>query len=187
MFFEFIIFHLTHKILNPFFLLIAIMQRDLEYERNNIGYDYQYPQGGIKCKNYLLCHEVLPEWWWDCKECYLCTNCDMMFGNHLEAKVDSECPICLETKIGVKLMNCNHIICLECFKRIWYGDDSGEPQFPYSQQIEDEYYDDQDNPKWNIDYPFIQKYQQDHNQWDDNRQNKYANETNLRRCPLCRN
>ena len=54
--------------------------KDLNYEKNNIGYDSQYPDGGIKCKNYELCNAVLPYWWWDCKGCYLCTNCDMMFG-----------------------------------------------------------------------------------------------------------
>ncbi len=26
--------------------------RDLQYEQLNIGYDCQYPEGGIKCKNY---------------------------------------------------------------------------------------------------------------------------------------
>jgi hypothetical protein len=34
------------------------MQRDLQYERENVGYDHQYPDGdGIKCKNYM-CHWV---------------------------------------------------------------------------------------------------------------------------------
>ena len=28
------------------------MERDMEYERDNIGYDWQFPEGGIKCKNY---------------------------------------------------------------------------------------------------------------------------------------
>ena len=31
------------------------MERDLEYENNNIGFYYQYPEedgGGIKCKKY---------------------------------------------------------------------------------------------------------------------------------------
>lgn len=59
------------------------MKRDLEYENKNIGYDEQYPiedGGGIKCKNYEICETVLPKWWFNCKGCYLCTNCDMMFG-----------------------------------------------------------------------------------------------------------
>ena len=27
--------------------------RDLIYETNNIGFDEQYPNGGIKCKNFI--------------------------------------------------------------------------------------------------------------------------------------
>ena len=37
------------------------MERDLEYENNNIGYDHQYTKengGGIKCRNYELCEAV---------------------------------------------------------------------------------------------------------------------------------
>ena len=65
------------------------MKRDLEYENNNIGYDWQYTEedgGGIKCKNYELCEDVLPKWWFECKGHYLCTNCDMMFGTWKNGK-----------------------------------------------------------------------------------------------------
>lgn len=47
------------------------MTRDLEYEKNNIGYDEQYPRetgGGIKCKNYEICEEVLPSWYSNVKD-----------------------------------------------------------------------------------------------------------------------
>ena len=54
--------------------------RDLQYEQSNIGYNKQYLDGGIKCKNYELCEDVLPKWWFECKGNYLCTNCHMMFG-----------------------------------------------------------------------------------------------------------
>ena len=43
------------------------MVRDVEYENNNIGYDEQYPEGGIKCKNFEICEDILPKWWYDCK------------------------------------------------------------------------------------------------------------------------
>ena len=39
------------------------MQRDLDYENNNIGYDDQFTEedgGGIKCKNYEVCGSGLP-------------------------------------------------------------------------------------------------------------------------------
>lgn len=70
-------------------------RRDLEYEKNNIGYDEQYPEenrDGIKCKNYELCEMVLPDWWFDSKGCYLCTNCIIIFNKILEfEKSDDEC------------------------------------------------------------------------------------------------
>ena len=31
------------------------MNRDLNYEINNIAFDLKYPDGGINCKNYELC------------------------------------------------------------------------------------------------------------------------------------
>jgi hypothetical protein len=55
--------------------------RDLEYEKNNIGYDTQYPNGGIKCKNHIICESVLPYWWYNCKGHYMCLNCDVSYGN----------------------------------------------------------------------------------------------------------
>ena len=45
--------------------------RDLQYEQENIGYDDQYPEGGIKCKNYDLCEVILPSNWWEYKATYI--------------------------------------------------------------------------------------------------------------------
>lgn len=176
------------------------MDRDLEYENNNIGYDYQYTKedgGGIKCKNYEICLEILPQWWFECKGKYLCTNCDMMFGtwssgNYKQTgkgillfKDNIHCSICLEYKRGVTYPNCNHYACIDCFRRCYYGDETREPIFPYP-DIEEEYYDDPDNPKWNIDYPLIQIYNMEHDKWLHEYEEKYTNEEFLRKCPLCR-
>ncbi len=179
------------------------MERDIEYEENNIGYDYQYPDGGIKCKNYELCECILPNWWFEYKGMYLCTNCHMTFGEWTEANGKKhtgkgildisdnvDCPICLENKRGISQPKCDHKLCIDCFKRCYYGDDDleakeNEPQFPYP-DIEDEYYDDQDNSKWKIDYPLIEKYNEDWNAWDDNKRIKYNTEDYLRICALCR-
>jgi hypothetical protein len=57
------------------------MSRDYEYENNNIGYDEQYTEedgGGIKCKNYELCKNILPKWWFDYEGNYLCSNCNII-------------------------------------------------------------------------------------------------------------
>ena len=178
-------------------------ERDLEYE-NNIGFDCQCPEedcGGIKCKNYELCEEVLPRWWFNCKGNYLCTNCHDMFGTWsnekagiyktgkgiLEISDNLECPICLENKRSITQPNCEHTLCIECFKRSYYGDDvtENEPRFPYP-NIEDEYYDDQDNQKWETDYPLIKIHDEEWNKWDYEKVKKYQKETYLHNCPLCR-
>jgi hypothetical protein len=180
------------------------MERDFDYENSHIGYDHQYPEedgGGIQCKNYIICGSVLPKWWFECEGNYLCTNCHMMFGSWesggntyvgkgiLEISDNLECPICLEIKICISQPKCEHSVCISCFKRCYYGDENceGEPIFPYS-DIEDEYYDDddQENPKWDIDYPLIKIYNEEYDKWSDEREKKYYNEENLRKCSLCR-
>jgi hypothetical protein len=178
------------------------MERDLNYENSNIGYDYQYTEehgGGIKCKNHTICGCVLPKWWFECKGHYLCTNCHMMFGTWtsggntyvgkgtLEINDNLECPICLDITKCISQPRCDHSVCIKCFKRCYFGDETceGEPIFPYS-DIEDEYDDDPDNPKWENDYPLIKIYNEEHNKWDDERTNKYEKEVHLRKCPLCR-
>jgi hypothetical protein len=121
------------------------MNRDFEYENSNTGYD-----GGIKCKNYEICDCVLPKWWFEYKGHYLCTECHMMFGTWgkgenkhlgngvLVIKDNIECPICTEYKRGVSQPRCSHFVCIDCFKRCYYGDESreGEPAFPYP-EVED--------------------------------------------------
>ncbi len=168
--------------------------RDLEYEKNNIGYDEQNPNGdGIKCKNYIICEAVLPNWWYDCKGHYICTNCDCMFGEWiggkgvLEINNNMECPICLEINDCIEQAFCNHKLCIKCFKRCYYGDEMLElmPIFPYP-EIEDEYFDNSDNEKWINEYPLIKKYNEDYDLWLDMKDEKYKNEENLRKCPICR-
>ena len=168
--------------------------RDFEYEKNNIAYDWQCTKedgGGIKCKNYVICEAVLPLWWFDCKEKYLCSNCDIMFGDLgktdgvLQMSGILECPICLENKECISQPRCKHSLCIDCFKRCHYGENpDDEPVFPYP-DIEDEYYDDSQNAKW-ANYPLIEIYNTAHNKWDDERIEKYEKEENLRVCPLCR-
>lgn len=174
-------------------------ERDTEYENNNIAYEYQYTEevgGGIKCKNYELCKTLLPKWWFECKGNYLCINCHMLFGtwgeSHtgkgiLEISDNLECSICLENKRSITQPNCEHTVCIKCFKRCYYGDDNteNEPKFPYP-YIEDEYYEDQDNQKWDTDYPLVKIYNEEWEKWDDEKNQKYENEENLRKCPLCR-
>jgi hypothetical protein len=54
---------------------------------------------------------------WICQVgCYECVfNCLVNISENIE------CPVCLETKKGIKLPNCNHIICIDCCKYIYCG------------------------------------------------------------------
>ena len=125
------------------------MERDFDYENNNIGYDCQYTEedgGGIKCKNYIICEAVLPKWWFDCNRGYLCINCDVMFGTWgsgeykhigkgiLEMSNNLECPICLEIKECISQPRCNHSVCISCFKRCYYGDENKYENFSFFPQ-----------------------------------------------------
>ena len=173
------------------------MERDYDYEKNNIAYDHQYrieTGGGIKCKNYEVCESVLPEWWFDCKGHYLCINCDIMFGywkgskGVLQITDNTECPICIEKKRCISQPNCQHVVCIDCFKRCYYKQEERCPiKFPYSKQIEEEYVEDDENPKWETEYPLIKIYIQEYDKWLDEIDKKYESEEYLKKCPLCRN
>jgi hypothetical protein len=180
------------------------MNRDFIYENNNIAYDIQCPEsigGGIKCKNYILCEAVLPNYWFDMKSHYLCGNCDSMFGTWgnpetefsnngkgvLDVIENLDCMICLETKTGISLPKCDHYICIDCFKRCYYGEPY--PPFPYP-DIQEEYYEDTEqndilNPKWATDYPLIAVYEEE---WEicENKNMSRSKDDCLSRCPLCR-
>ena len=163
--------------------------RDYDYENINVIYNPENCQDEIKCKNYELCNTTLPKWWFECKECYLCTNCDMMFGTRGKGILefnDIECSICFENKRGVSQPNCDHYTCIDCFKRCYYlyNDDDGKPEFPYP-EIEEEYYNDQENIKWK-EYPLIDVYNEECDIWDDAKCERYEREEYLRCCPLCR-
>ena len=55
-----------------------------------------------------------------------------------------------------------------------------------SGEDEDEYDDDPENIKWTNDYPLIEIYNEESKKWEDEKNEKYENELNLRTCPLCR-
>jgi hypothetical protein len=107
--------------------------RDLQYEQSNIGYDYQYPEGGIKCKNYDLCEDILPPDWWEQMANYLCMNCGSWFKiggfgwDELEFREsEEECAVCNEScNKQVKFpANCGHWFCVSCSRNILFWDET---------------------------------------------------------------
>ena len=94
------------------------------------------------CKNFEFCGSTQ----WPHPNSYLdsggdpdlCVNCAVMFRKELVFKNEVECPVCFETNRGITLPNCEHAICIQCFRDCYYGK-YDEPDFPYSKDIEEEY------------------------------------------------
>ena len=103
----------------------------------------------------------------------------------LVSKYSIECPICLEIKLGISYPNRDHLICIDCFKLCYYGDYYYESQFPYP-ELEDEYDDNPDNPKWELNYPLITEYNEKWDEWDYNRETKYEEQKYLYKFGICR-
>jgi hypothetical protein len=139
----------------------------------------------VKCPNYLVCGNISPQRILSSHK-GTCFNCRISFG-HLEFFTNEECPICLDTKLCVKQSKCNHKICVDCFKRCHFPPywNDPQPQFPYDSELEDEYESQFDLPRWKND-PLIQKYQEDCNKWELERQIREKNENYLKRCSICR-
>jgi hypothetical protein len=101
--------------------------QDINYERKNIAYDHQYSRsegGGIKCRNFQLCGTVLPKWWWECNNNYLCNNCHCQYGTWgskkgkgvLEFQENYRCIKCTKKKYCVSYACCDHFACIDCFR-----------------------------------------------------------------------
>jgi hypothetical protein len=140
----------------------------------------------VKCYNFAVCGKMRPEWLLLCNK-DMCNSCESGFS-HLQIGDEKECPICFETRQSVKQLNCNHTICVDCFKRCHLPPYWNEPQpdFPYPSDIEDEYELHEDgNSRWRSD-PAIQKYEENSKKWYNDREERERNEQYLKKCPLCR-
>ena len=140
----------------------------------------------IPCPNYLICQHLEPQWVLSCSKGLCMSPCAISFGT-LQFFENTECPICLETKTCVTQANCEHTICVDCFKRCYlpsYWNDP-QPEFPYSSEIEDEFDTSYNDPKWMRD-PLIRKYKEDSERWQEERELKEESESYLKVCSLCR-
>lgn len=100
--------------------------------------------------------------------------------------VDSiECCICLKIDRGVSFPNCEHYTCIPCHHRCWFGPESVESEFPYSDEIKKLYQSDIKNDIWKKD-PKIKEYIRKKIELEYARMDQWEQETNLRKCPLCR-
>lgn len=138
----------------------------------------------VKCPNFVVCDSIVPQWILGCNK-GTCTTCGYTFGRILTFYESVECPICFEDKPGVKQINCDHKVCIDCFKRCRYGGTIPHPIFPYPHEIEDEYDNDPDDSKW-VNDPLIIKYNEDWILYESKCDEEYYRETSLRICGICR-
>jgi hypothetical protein len=152
-----------------------------------------YHVGDIKCPNFEICENYDFPLNMSCHG-GLCMTCDVKYGTWdggkgvLQFKDDIECPICLENKRCVTLPKCNHYICIDDFKRSFYGDqtlDQNEPKFPYPELEDDYFLKNQGHPSYEND-PDIIKYHEQWNHWDNLNDIKRESENYLLKCPICR-
>jgi hypothetical protein len=138
-----------------------------------------------KCPNFEACG--------GCKDPSLLTCSDCTFRclvnkkkRILKFEDGHDCPVCLEENVRcVQNINCDHYICITCFKKCHHWDvpDDNQPPFPYSREIEDEY--DEDPEKFRDD-PIINVWQDCMATYFDEIDEKNDSRSNLRLCPVCR-
>ena len=161
------------------------------------------------CKNFEICGErQLPQWWFDRKGQWLCTNCHMFFGTwgctncpmffgtwgqcdgsgELVMADDTACEVCERTRRGFAYPRCGHECCVECFARQARGRDppDDEPRCPYP-DLEDELLerydrDGADDPVWSSRYPLFPSWVLGSRDWWDR---KEALEGDMN-CAVCR-
>jgi hypothetical protein len=116
--------------------------------------DCQHNCQPLECPNYKLCKQRFPKWVGDCCQ-NRCVNCDIIWGdrNLVFLSVTEDCPVCLEFKSEhIKFPNCEHSVCISCFKKLNYSYDSKEEEEEEGEEGEEE---EEDNFTDNEDEDFI--------------------------------
>ena len=102
----------------------------------------------------------------------------------LTFKDDIECPVCLECKREVTNINCDHYICVDCFREMHrYIEDGEGPPFPGDETTEEDY---NNNPEKYENVPSFKKWLDCCETYYDEIDKKNDERQNLRLCPLCR-
>lgn len=75
----------------------------------------------VECPNYRMCRSKRPMYILHCHG-GRCLHCNMLFGRNLEfVNEKDECSVCLDNKSEfVKMPNCTHKLCCECFRNNEY-------------------------------------------------------------------
>jgi len=128
-------------------------------------------------------------------DCKLSMKCSKYSTDHYESSMDycetsmndyeTSMDYC-ETSIEYYEENCEHYLCLQCFDNNWYAyNNIHEPQYPYSEEIYEEYYQDPEDEKWK-NYPLMDVYYQQMTLWHKLKNEILDKYEPLRKCPVCR-
>jgi hypothetical protein len=107
-----------------------------------------------ECKNFIACENKVS----DNNDDELCFECYHMFGkwrnkprNSISVKSQRDfCPLCEENEeITVYRMDCDHHVCLNCFRKIYFGIEVSKPKFKinFTPEMLNEY--NEQLEKWN--------------------------------------
>jgi hypothetical protein len=100
--------------------------------------------------------------------CWQSTLCPFETCGEILKKIDTivddfECPVCLENKKALEMPQCNHKVCLDCYKAIYFGKSEYEktdcpnlPEWTYELQMDEEG-EIIDNEKENEHYKFLRE------------------------------
>lgn len=136
-----------------------------EYYKNN-KYSCSNDCTLKECYNYKVCRISRPTY--DIDE--FCDFCDCTFSGKLTFKEIEECPICLENDTeGVKYLNCDHYICISCFRKCFFNCEPDDKTFLMKQILysyEDLYYKETEEILYDLgldpdeidDYEFLDEY-----------------------------
>jgi hypothetical protein len=116
----------------------------------------------------------------------MCFSCDVAFVKPLVFLENTNCQVCsVEATTAVKRFECNHALCLTCFKKAHYGDPPPRPAFPYEKNLELEYLENEWDPKWSQD-PLIKKYHFDYSAWVEKLHTNFKECDPMRSCAECK-
>ena len=100
---------------------------------------------------------------------FICNNCMLLYPNKdIIIKDNNECPICYDLIKTLKLPNCEHYLCVNCFQKLYYGKDLIKTKYNPRIKIS--------KPKFPCDIKKIREYQD----WiEENEEIYYSNNKKL--------
>ena len=86
------------------------------------------------CPNYIICNNNIE----NITLGSICADCNLLFGKWrkkvgiLKIKSEKEiCPLCSNIDLSICRPDCEHYLCVQCFKILYFGTSFSKPLFPF--------------------------------------------------------